>query len=168
MKNWAMVNKITNLGRFGIAMVAISAAPTAGAGPLAASVASPPLVAIGVLVGLALLALSLALFVRTVRTMRNSRSERPADTLRHNVRVQMDSFRATGDRSAVGPLIDALRELDTDEERQIVVEALSELSGRYFGIDVGAWQAWWRREGASGAASTRMAEPPAGEFLPVS
>ncbi len=150
--------------------IVVLPAATAGAVPFAASVASPPLVAMGVLVGLALLGLSMALFVRTMRSMKRTRAERPIDVLRRNVDTQLEHYRATADRSAVGPMIEALREAETDEERQVLVEALSEMSGRYFGIDVVAWQAWWRREsGASLPASAlRTAEPPAGEFLPVS
>jgi hypothetical protein len=146
-------------------------AGSAQAAPLAASVASPPLVVAGMLVGLVLLVVFVGLLVRTFRSMRATRDVSDVEIVRREAGLRLSDWENLPDLETVRGLVDLLKECDTDEERSIVTEALSRVSGRFFGPDELAWEVWLRRDAEAhvlGARSQQSSIPPAGEYLPVS
>ena len=146
-------------------------AGSAQATPLAASVASPPLVVAGMLVGLVLLVLFVGLLVRTFRSMRAARGVSDVEIVRREAGLRLADWEKSPDLETVRGLVDLLKECDTDEERSIVTEALSHVSGRFFGPDELAREVWLRRDAEAHVTSCRSRQssiPPAGEYLPVS
>ena len=143
---------------------------TAAAAPQAASVTSPPLVVAGLLLGIVLLAVFVGLLVRTFRNMRAAGLESElARAHRHSAKWLLQ-WREAADPEAVRALIDELCMTDDTQTRQVYVDALAEITQRYFGADDVAWEVWWRRHGVEFAAEVRRQRangPPTGEFLPV-
>lgn len=143
---------------------------TAAAVPQAASVASPPLVVGGMLVGLVLLAVFVGLLVRTFRNMSAAGLESQFERARRHSEEWLLQWHEAADPDAVRALIDGLCMTDDTQTRQVYADALAEITQRYFGADDVAWEVWWRRHGAAFAAEARRQRAharPAGEFLPV-
>lgn len=157
--------------RWAVPAGVLFSATNAWAIPCAAAAASPPVVVGGVLVGVLLLGLSVGILLRTFRMMKASRVERTIERLRREADARHDHWLATRDAGAIGGLIELMMEADGDDERHLLSNALSDITGRYFGPDAIAWQAWWTHEGkefVATALSKERREPPAGKFLPVS
>lgn len=53
---------------------------------------------------------------------------------------------AIGDKRAIEPLIEKLRLSDKSPMREVVSEALQNLSGKNFETDAKAWKIWWEKE----------------------
>lgn len=143
---------------------------TAGTAHAAASVASPPLVVGGMLVGLVLLALFIGLLARTFRNMQAARVVSRLEAAQHDVEHRLEEWHERPDVEILRALLDGLRESIEENERQAYASALSEVSGRFFGADLVAWEVWFRKDAAglvSQRTATRNHAPPAGEFLPV-
>lgn len=147
------------------------ASTNAWAIPHAAASASPPLVVGGILVGVLLLSLSVVMLVRTFRTMRTAGQDRRIEQIRREADTRAEEWTTTREARTIASLIELLHDAETDPERKLVTDRLTEITGRYFGLDAVAWQAWWTADGEEFVRETTVVdkhEPPAGEFLPVS
>lgn len=139
--------------------------------PAAASAASPPLVVGGVLVGMVLLGLFVGVLVRTMRTMRKSGTESRLDIARREVDQLLHEFQAEPSVETASHLLAGLKEADTAAEATLFADALSHVSGRYFGADMVAWEIWLRRDATAHVEGLRRAQsgvPTTGDSLRVS
>ena len=132
-------------GAFGAVMLC---AGSAKAAPLAATVASTPLVVGGILVGLALLAGFTLVLLRSVRSMKSSQGEDRVELARKECEQIASAYLAKPNLDGLKALVDELREASSGEEAQVWSATLSRLTGRYFGEDDLAWEVWLRRDGA--------------------
>jgi hypothetical protein len=137
-------------GAFGAVMLC---AGSAKAAPLAATVASTPLVVGGVLVGLALLAGFTLVLLRSVRTMKSHQGEDRVEVARKESEQIASAYLANPSLDNLKVLVEELREASSGEEAQVWSSTLSRLTGRYFGEDDLAWEVWLRRDGAKHVAS---------------
>lgn len=122
--------------------------------PGAASVASPPLVVGGMLVGLLLLGSFAYMLSRTFQNMSAIQPENRLQAATGDTTNLTDTFQSTPSVDVLHALVDGLRESETDEEAQVYVAALTDLTGRFFKSDVVAWESWLRREGERFVSNT--------------
>lgn len=151
--------------------VTLSAGSAAAAIPNAASVASPPLVVGGMLVGLLLLVLFIGLLVKTFRRMAAVRTTSTVDLAQREADLRVAEWEDSLDLNVVRALIDNLHLAETAGEREVFSVALAEITGRFFGTDEVAWEVWWRRDSQALLVEMRRrlnpAPPLAGEYLHV-
>jgi uncharacterized protein (DUF2267 family) len=154
-----------------VSFAALLAPAVASAMPLAASVASPPLVVGGLLVGLVLLGAAVTLLLRTFRNIQSVTETDPADEARTEVQALQSAWESKPSVEILRDLVAGLRESVTGDEAETFAAALSDATGRYFGRDDVSWEVWVRREGDAHVRQLLSSEEqlrPASEYLPVS
>ncbi len=116
--------------------------------PAAASAASPPLVAGGVLVGMVLFGSFAYMLSRTFRHMNETIPQDRTAAAIHEAADLRSFYKVNPSLAPLQALIEGMREAqDDDTVCDIYASVLSELTGRYFRRDLVAWDAWIAREG---------------------
>jgi len=116
--------------------------------PGAASVASPPLVVGGMLVGLLLLVSFAYMLSKTFQNMSDIQPEDRISAAKSTAESLCQRFASRPTLTTLTALVDGLRNAQTDDEAAYFTHALSNLTCRFFKADVVAWESWLRREGA--------------------
>ena len=116
--------------------------------PGAASVASPPLVVGGMLVGLLLLGSFAYMLSRTFQNMSDIQPEDRVTAATQNAADLSTRFETHPSTTVLNTLVDGIRTAESESEASAFVTALTGLTGRYFKSDVVAWESWVRREGS--------------------
>lgn len=123
------------------------------------------------LVGLLLLVLFVGLLVRTFRNMQSIETLSGVEIVQRETDLRLEDWELSPSLETLRGLIELMKECEADEERLIVCNALSRITGRYFGTDEVAWEVWVRRDAEQLVSNLRRHTdrvPPAGEVLPVS